>query len=54
MTGKYFEKGQEERSSVESYDVDLQKDVWKISERLTNMRQSMAGFEEIELEDSDD
>ena len=37
-TGKYFRDGVEDRSSVESYDKDLQKDVWKRSCRLTNMR----------------
>ena len=37
-TGKFFRDGVEDRSSVESYDKDLQKDIWKKSCRLTNMK----------------
>jgi hypothetical protein len=37
-TGKFYCDGIEERSSVESYDTDLQKAVWSTSCRLVNNR----------------
>lgn len=42
-TGKYFRFGLEERSSVESYDRDLQRDVWVRSARLTHSRSLASG-----------
>jgi hypothetical protein len=35
-TGKFYSDGVEERSSVESYDCDLQKTVWRISGDLVH------------------
>ncbi|MHA1315210.1 MAG: SDR family oxidoreductase [Candidatus Helarchaeota archaeon] len=38
ITGKYFVNCQETKSSDISYDEDLQKKLWDISEKLTNLR----------------
>jgi NAD(P)-dependent dehydrogenase (short-subunit alcohol dehydrogenase family) len=35
ITGKYFIKKKEKKSSKASYDIDLQKSLWEISEKLT-------------------
>ena len=50
-TGKFFRDGVEDRSSPESYDVDLQNDVWKKSSRLVNIRsmETGDGFDDISL-----
>ena len=50
-SGKFFRDGVEDRSSPESYDVDLQKDVWRKSCRLVNVRSMVTedGFDDISL-----
>lgn len=40
-SGKFFRDGLEDRSSIESYDSDLQKAVWRISCQLVNFRSSL-------------
>jgi hypothetical protein len=42
-TGKYYKNGVPDRSSIESYDVDLQRAVWKMSSKLVNFRASLLG-----------
>ena len=37
ITGKYFSKGKEERSSDQSYDTGMAEKLWKISAELTKM-----------------
>ena len=37
MTGKYFAKGKEEKSSKESYDSDVAERLWQISAELTKL-----------------
>jgi NAD(P)-dependent dehydrogenase (short-subunit alcohol dehydrogenase family) len=38
VTGRYFRKGTEERSSAESYDTAVQSRLWAVSETLTALR----------------
>ncbi|KAK2183819.1 hypothetical protein NP493_295g05017 [Ridgeia piscesae] len=40
-SGKFFRDGLAERSSIESYDSDLQKAVWRISCQLVNYRSNL-------------
>lgn len=50
-TGKYFEPdGKEGRSSVESYDLELQREVWGLSEKLANIKSGNDGFDDISLQ----
>ncbi|ELU11117.1 hypothetical protein CAPTEDRAFT_5178 [Capitella teleta] len=42
-TGKFYKDGVPDRSSIESYDVDLQKSVWRMSSKLMNIRSSNLG-----------
>ena len=37
-SGKFWRDLIEDRSSIESYDRDLQRDVWKLSRKLCNIR----------------
>lgn len=49
-TGKYYCDGIEDRSSPESYDRDLQKTVWTISQKLIRCRSSeVDDFDDISL-----
>lgn len=40
VTGKYFEKSAEKRSSDASYNVEAQKRLWELSEELTGLREA--------------
>ncbi len=49
-SGKFYRGGVEDRSSVESYDRDLQKDVWTISANLVNINKfADEGFDDVSL-----
>ena len=50
-TGKFWRDGIEDRSSIESYDRDLQRDVWKLSCKLCSIRSSLEDddFDDISL-----
>jgi NAD(P)-dependent dehydrogenase (short-subunit alcohol dehydrogenase family) len=37
VTGKYFEKGKEKKSAQPSYDENLRKSLWELSEQLTSL-----------------
>jgi len=46
VTGKFFWKGKEKRSSKESYDVEAAQRLWEISEELTGKQvRSVAAVE---------
>lgn len=49
MTGKYYSRGKEERSSVESYDGELQEKVWSTSCRILNYHSNIADADMDEL-----
>jgi len=53
-TGKYFVEGVEDRSSIESYDRDLQKSVWKKTSDLLGVnRFADEGFDDVSLTSRD-
>ena len=50
-SGKFLRDGLEDRSSIESYDGDLQKAVWRVSCHLVNFHSSLLndGLDDISL-----
>ncbi|ESO04743.1 hypothetical protein HELRODRAFT_172419 [Helobdella robusta] len=52
--GKYYKNGRPSRSSLESYDLELQRSLWKNSCKVTGIRGSMAAgaaFDNLSLKD---